>query len=374
MKNLNYKVMLFAFLFSTTFFSQNLAVYVSDAANFSSGPWQIAKFDEAGVYQEELISVDDGIVWPQDIVFLDSEEAVLISNLGAGGTISKHHWATGEFIENFAEGLGGPTRMKIGPDGLLYVLQWSNSNNKILRYNLDGTFVDEFTDVGVPQSIGLDWDNQGNLYVSSYNGSSVRKFNGNTGADMGLFISGGLQGPTNIWFEAGGNMIVLSYNGGAIKRYDPDGNFMADLVTGLSGPEGFDFFPNGDLLIGNGGDGSIKRYDSQFNFIENFIEPGILLTPNAIVIREDIDLAVPEYNAKALFVTPSIGNQFYFNSAVVENFKVLSIYNNSGQLVESISTEDTDMWEASKYAEGLYFVAVQDDGKKLIQKIIIKND
>ena len=374
MKNLNYKVMLFAFLFSTTFFSQNLAVYVSDAANFSSGPWQIAKFDEAGVYQEALIAVNDGIVWPQDIVFLDNEEAVLISNLGAGGTISNHHWATGEFIENFAEGIGGPTRMKIGPDGLLYVLQWSNTNNKILRYDLDGTFVDEFTDVGVPQSIGIDWDNQGNLYVSSYNGSSVRKFNGSTGDDMGLFISGGLQGPTNIWFEPGGNMIVLSYNGGAIKRYDPDGNFMADLVTGLSGPEGFDFFPNGDILIGNGGDGSIKRYDSQFNFIENFIEPGILLTPNAIVIRDDINLGIPENNVKTVFVTPTIGNQFYFNSAVVENIKALSIYNNSGELVESISTDDSYMWDASNYAEGLYFIAVDDGGKKLTQKIIIKGN
>jgi WD40 repeat protein len=374
MKNLNYKVALLALLFSTAIFSQDLAVYVSDAANFSSGPWQIAKFNETGDFQGALIDVNDGLVWPQDIVFLDNEEAVLISNLGAAGTISKHHWNTGAFIQNFAEGIAGPTRMKIGPDGLLYVLQWSNSNNKILRYDLDGTFVDEFTDVGVPQSIGIDWDNQGDLYVSSYNGSSVRKFNGSSGADMGLFISGGLQGPTNIWFEPDGNMIVLSYNGGAIKRYDPDGNFIADLVTGLSGPEGFDFFPNGDLLIGNGGDGSIKRYDSQFNFIENFIEPGILLTPNAIVIRDDISLGIPENNAKAVFVTPTIGNQFYFNSAMVENFKALSVYNNSGQLVESISTKDTDMWDACNYAEGLYFIAVYEGGKKLTQKIIIKSN
>ncbi len=68
--------------------------------------------------------------------------------------------------------------MKIGADSLLYVLQWSG-NGKVRRYELDGTFVDDFTSVGVTQSIGIDWDNDGNLYVSSYGGDNVRKFDTN---------------------------------------------------------------------------------------------------------------------------------------------------------------------------------------------------
>ncbi len=170
MKKLNFLTTLLTFFFTTVLFAQDLAVYVSDAANFNTDPWQIAKFTENGDLDGTLIDAAHGIVWPQDIIFLDSEEAVLISNLGSAGTISKHHWATGDFIENFAEGLGGPTRMKIGPDGLLYVLQWSNTNNKVLRYELDGTFVGEFTDVGVIQSIGIDWDAAEDLYISSYGG------------------------------------------------------------------------------------------------------------------------------------------------------------------------------------------------------------
>ena len=98
---------------------------------------------------------------------------MLISNLNTG-RITKYNSTTGEFIGDFATGIGGPTRMKIGADSLLYVLQWAG-NGKVKRYQLDGTFVDDFTSVGVPQSIGIDWDNDGNLYVSSYGADNVQE-------------------------------------------------------------------------------------------------------------------------------------------------------------------------------------------------------
>ena len=173
-------ILLFAgcLLFATTnLWSQDFEVWVSDAGGFNNPPWFIYKFDENGENQEEVMNESDNIEWPEDIFFLEDENAVLISNLASsGGNISKHNIDTGDFIEIFAEVTGGPTRMKLGADDLLYVLQWSSSTNKVLRYQLDGTFVDEFTNVGVPQSIGLDWDADGNLYVSSYGGSFVQKF------------------------------------------------------------------------------------------------------------------------------------------------------------------------------------------------------
>ena len=128
-------------------------------------------------------------------------QVVLISNLSSGN-INRHNINSGQFIDSFATNIGGPTRIKIGPDGLLYVLQWTG-DGLVQRYQLDGTFVDNFTSVGVFQSIGLDWDNEGNLYVSSYNNGangSVRKFDPE-GNDLGLLIDTGLQGPTDIWFD-----------------------------------------------------------------------------------------------------------------------------------------------------------------------------
>ncbi|MAP54720.1 hypothetical protein [Altibacter sp.] len=354
-------------------YGQEMAVYVSDAGNFNVGPWQIAKFDADGTFLGALItSENDGIVWPQDIIFLEDEEAVLISNLSTAGIISKHDWATGDFISNFAEGLGGPTRMKVGPDGLLYVIQWDTTNNKVLRYSLEGTFEGEFTAIGVPRSIGMAWDSAGDLYVSSYSESTVRKFNGTTGADMGLFIDSGLNGPTNIFFEASGNMIVFSYNNGIIKRYDASGNFIEDLITGLSGPEGVAFFPNGDILIGNGGDGTVKRYDSNYNFIENFIESGPLTTPNAIVIREDIPLSIPSTIEKKTFVLPTIGTKFRLNMPMLSGYSHLNVYSISGTFVETIVLSETTIWDASNLTEGVYILTGMQEGVRSQQRVLVK--
>jgi hypothetical protein len=257
-------------------------VYVSDAGNFNNPPWQILRFDGDG--ENPSVFIGDELDWPQDILFLDDFGTVLISNLGSG-RITRHDASTGAYIDDFATGIGGPTRMKIGPGSLIYVLQW-NGNGRVLQYGLDGTFVGEFTTVGVPQSIGIDWDGDGNLYVSSYTGDLVRKFDG-AGVDQGVFVDSNLAGPTNIWFDAGGDLLVSDYDGTAVKRFDASGNYLSDFLEGLSNSEGVDFFLDGDILIGNGGDSSVKLFDSSGAYIEDFIASGAgnLLNPNAIVIR-----------------------------------------------------------------------------------------
>ena len=278
-------------LFASTVFCQTTEIYVSDAGNFSNPPWKILKFDENGENPEIFINAN--LAWPQDILFLEDQNVVLISNLNSS-TITKYNSATGAYIEDFATGIGGPTRMKIGEDSLLYVLQWGG-NGRVRRYQLDGTFVDGFTNLGVPQSIGLDWDSNGNLYVSSYSGDNVRKFDQN-GNDLGLFVTTNLLGPTNIWFDDNGDLLVIDYNGTAVKRYDTNGNYLGDFITGLGNAEGVDFFPNGNILIGNGATSSVKMFDSSGNYIEDLIPSGFggLMNPNAVVIRENITLPVSD--------------------------------------------------------------------------------
>ncbi len=370
-------ILLFAgcLLFATTnLWSQGFEVWVSDAGGFNNPPWYIYKFDENGENQEEVMNESDNIEWPEDIFFLEDENAVLISNLSSsGGNISKHNIDTGDFIEIFAEVTGGPTRMKLGADGLLYVLQWSSSNNKVLRYELDGTFVDEFTNTGVPQSIGLDWDADGNLYVSSYGGSHVQKFDPD-GNDLGTFIDSGLAGPTNIFFDKNGtgDLIVFNWNNGIIKRFDSDGNFVEDLITGVGQCEGVDFFPNGDMLIGAGAAGSIKRYDSNFNFIEDFVAAGTLLTPNAINIR-DYPLSVPENELDQNFINPTMGTRFSVISNYSQNLKSIQVYTITGKLIETVDLNKSQTWNADNYAEGIYLLkAVSINGNSQTQKVLVK--
>lgn len=357
-------------VFSTAFLlGQTLEVYVSDAGNFTSG-FQILKFDENGENPEVFISSPLG--WPQDIVFLEDQGVVLISNLSTGN-IAKHHSETGAFIENFATGLGGPTRMKIGADSLLYVLQWA-VNGKVLRYELDGTYVDEFTSTGVSRSIGLDWDSDGNLYVSSYSADKVQKFDP-SGTDMGAFVSSNLVGPTNIFFDANGDLIVLDYDGGSIKKFAADGSFIEILISGLSGPEGVAFLPNGNMLVGNGGNGSVREYDMDGNYIKDFIAPGLggLQTPNVVVIRETTSVGVADPEVVSNYVIPSVGSTFFLNTDISRDIKSIEIYNSSGTLIEKKSPDGNEIWNANRFPEGMYLVAMRSfDNEVSTQKIVVK--
>ncbi|WP_431121536.1 hypothetical protein [Flagellimonas flava] len=258
-------------------------IYVSDAADFTTGPWKIMRYDENG--QNGTTFIDADLAWPQDIIFLEDQGQVLISNLSSG-KINRYDANTGNLIGSFATGIDGPTRMKIGLDNLLYVLQW-DGNGRVLRYQLNGTFVDEFTSVSVSRSIGLDWDSNGDLYVSSFDGASVRKFDAN-GNDLGLFISSGVQGPTNIWFDENDNLFVNDWTGNKVIQYNSNGNLIGDFVSsGLNQPEGVDFFPNGNFLIGSGGTGEVKQYNADGDFINNLVSSGAggLVRPNAVRIR-----------------------------------------------------------------------------------------
>ena len=167
----NKLLLICALLICGAIMGQSRYIYVSDAGGFNVEPWQVLRYDEDGsnpqVFIDNQFFVDNSVGWPQDILFLEDQEVVLISCL-VGGRITKHNATTGAYLEDFATVAGGPTRMKIGADGYIYVLQWSNTDNKVLRFEQDGTFVDEFTSVGVSQSIGLDWDSDGFLTYSEF--------------------------------------------------------------------------------------------------------------------------------------------------------------------------------------------------------------
>lgn len=257
-------------------------IYVSDAGSpLGTAPFQILKYDENG--QNAEVFIGENLSWPQDILFLEDDGHVLISNLN-DNSIRRHDIKTGAFLSNFADGISGPTRIKIGPDNLLYVLQWTG-NGKVLRYELDGAFVDEFTSIGVTQSIGLDWDSDGKLYVSSFSGATVRRFD-TSGNDDGIFISSNLSGPTDIWFDDG-DLWVNDWQSGAIQRFDSQGTFVETVTSGLLQNEGIDFLKNGDFLIGNGGTGAVKMYSSSGSFLRDLVEVGSggLRGPNAVRVR-----------------------------------------------------------------------------------------
>lgn len=281
MKRFSYNIFLLLFvLLSYNSDAQNWSLYVSDAGNWSKGPWQILQYDSSG--GRPRVFIKDSLAWPQDILFLDKKN-VLISNLSSG-KINIHDANTGKYIKTFAKDINGPTRMKIGPDSLLYVLQWGG-DYKIRRYDLKGKFIDYFSEQGVEKSIGLDWDAEGNLYVSSYSLDGIRKFD-KKGKDLGWFIEKNLEGPTNIWFTKHA-LLVADYDGGSIKEFDLKGNYLGLFAADLKQCEGVVYLPNGHFLIGNGGNGAVYEYDAKGERVNTFINEhaGGLIRPNGLCIR-----------------------------------------------------------------------------------------
>ncbi|HEY6436326.1 MAG TPA: T9SS type A sorting domain-containing protein, partial [Ignavibacteriaceae bacterium] len=284
----------------------------------------------------------------------------------------------------------GPTRMKIGADSLLYVLQWSG-NGRVRRYQLDGTYVGEFTSVGVAQSIGIDWDNDWNLYVSSYGVDNVRKFD-TTGNDLGVFVNSNLAGPTNIWFDDNGDLLVIDYDGTAVKRFNSTGTFVSNFITGLSQAEGVDFFPNGNILIGNGATHSVKMFDSSGIYLEDFITNGSggLITPNAVVIRVTNISSVPDddnfLNEKSFKLEQNYPNPFNPTTNIRfriadPGFVTLKVYNVIGKEIAILVNDELPAGEhdvtfdasfvSGGFPSGVYFYQLKTNSLTETKKLVV---
>ena len=314
---LNPYLFLIAFGLAFCQLSSAYEIFVSDAGGFNSPPWQILRYAEDGSNPE--VFIDSQLGWPQDILFVPGTEQVLISNLTTS-RINRHNADSGEFIDIFDQTITQPTRMAIGPDGLIYALQWSG-DGLVRQYQTDGTALGNFTSVGISQAIGLDWDADGDLYVSSFDQAAVHRFD-NTGQYLGAFIQSNLQGPTNIFFQ-GSDLLVLDWTAGTIERFDSNGDHVDTFATGLRQPEGIAELPNGNFLIGNGQGKTVREHSADGAFIANRVAraAGGLIQPNAVVIRSTgvpIDSTIsdswvdPRYPSQGILILayPDRGGRF----------------------------------------------------------------
>lgn len=353
-------------------------IYVSDAGGFNSPPWQVLRYDLDGSNPQVFISnetfVSNNVGWPQDILFLEDQNVVLISCL-IGNRITKHHATTGAYIEDFAAVPGGPTRMKIGPDGLIYVVQWSTSDNRVLQFEQDGTPLGEYTNTGVARSVGLDIDNAGNLYVGSYGGNTVTKFDAD-GNSEGVLIDTQLAGPTNVILEQGGNILALNWNGGTIERFDSGGNHIETFTTAVTQPEGFAIHPtNFNYLVGNGGPAQIDEFLFDGTFVGSVVSSGSggLVQPNAVVIRDANKLGIEDTILSKVKVAPTVGDTFRVNNTL-ESLRAIKVFDTTGKLIKNLVVSKELIWNASHIEEGIYFmVFTSEDGAKATQKLIVRH-
>lgn len=144
-------------------------------------------------------------------------------------------WAT-------AAGLGRPEGIAVSSTGNVYVP--SRANGRMYRFSPTGTPMGSF--VGSPAPSGMAFGTGGSLFATNFTTNRVLRFDAETGASMGEFITTGLSGPSGIAFGPENVVYVSNQTSGAIQKYDAtSGGFLGTLITGLAQPAG--------IALGSGG-------------------------------------------------------------------------------------------------------------------------
>ena len=159
--------------------------------------------------------------------------------------------------------------MTVGTDGKLYVCFNNVGLGFIKKYDLTtGAFIGDFASNVNPAPHRLRFGADGNLYTAEGNG--IRRFNGNTGQDLGYFVpssTNGLNSIVGLVFQPITNDLLVT-DGKRINRYDETtgvflGAFNAAAASAYALRDPL-FGPDGNLYIDNavgGGAWTIERFD-----------------------------------------------------------------------------------------------------------------
>jgi sugar lactone lactonase YvrE len=120
---------------------------------------------------------------------------------------------------------------------------------------------------GLMTATGLAFGPDGNLYVGSQGNSSVVRYDGSTGTFIDTFVpsgSGGLTSTEELLFGPDGNLYVTEFSGSRVLRYDGiTGAFLDVFATDptLSWTRAMVFGPDGNLYVAGNLSGNVVRFD-----------------------------------------------------------------------------------------------------------------
>lgn len=165
--------------------------------------------------------------------------------------------------------IGGAQAVRIGPDGLLYVV--SEKTGQILRYRADTfAYVDAFVTEGAAfHPTAFDFGPDGDLYVAGFNANVIKRYDGQTGTARGVVVDGAaakFTGPDNgTRFGPDGKLYIAGYYSNNLVRYDPATGATVEIVAGQSGglrhTRGILFEPGGaNFLVTSEGSGEVLRF------------------------------------------------------------------------------------------------------------------
>lgn len=173
-----------------------------------------------------------------------------------------------ELIKTY-EGFSSPTAVVVDQEGNVYVSNWGGST--VTKIDKEGEQTDFAGDMGSPA--GLAFDKSENLYISDYSKNVIYRV---TPAGEKTTFAEGLHTPTGISFDKNGNLLVSNRSSDEIVKIDVQGNILA-ITNTMSTPVGVIEDTDGNLFVTNYG-GSIKKVLSNgtaTDFSTDFGRPGV---------------------------------------------------------------------------------------------------
>lgn len=352
----------------------------------SRGESAVKEYDLAGNFLGNFVEPGSGGLSGTEDMLFHPDGSVLVTGF-ANTAIKRYDGASGDYLGNFTSGysLNTPSKMSIGPDSLIYVTQWGATQNKVVRFDLNGAFVDEFTSVGAPNGLGHVWDVDKNFYVALYgNGGNgtVHKFD-SLGNDQGIFITSFLlQGPTSIWWDSAGDMLVEDFTVGKVLRYNSQGQYQGEFIAGMTNPEGIAFLPNGNLLIGDWGEDAVHQFDSTGIDLGYFASGDGLTDPNSVKLRvvQSTSTKETEPSISSFSVSPTLGSDIFHIELTLSSPSelILQVLTMDGRVLETIAREKRSAgshafsWQPQgKIPAGIYLIQMQVDGMQRAIRIAV---
>jgi DNA-binding beta-propeller fold protein YncE len=183
----------------------------------------------------------------------------------------------------------------IGPDGNIYTASGGGYDyNTILRYNgTTGAFMGIFA-TGPMNGVRTILFNGSSMYVASTATNQVLQFNATTGAYIGVFVaagSGGLNNSAYMAFGPDGNLYVTNSDNSVLYYNGTTGASLGTFVSvgsgGLSGPAGLAFDPSGAYLyVASLGTKQVLKYSAQTGAFVGVAASG-LSTPQDVKFGAD---------------------------------------------------------------------------------------
>ena len=271
-----------------------------------SNGFGLSQYSDSGTFQGVLVPSGTGGLNSAHGLLLSGNELLVTGNHNSVLGFDVH---SGSLLGQFSSGgnLSIARGIALNANGNLIVSSYAT--HQVLSFNgTTGSYLGVFASGGGlsgPAALAVD---HGMLYVSDFNNSSILRFDALTGAPApssgqtgAVFVSSGLGGLSQpnmgLGFDLNGNLLVSSFGSNQLLRYNSSsGAFLGAFTTlNLLHPQGFAFGPNGNLYVVSEGDNRVAQFDGRTGaYLGDAIgSNGGLQTPTNIIFTPGV-AAVPE--------------------------------------------------------------------------------